>query len=141
MQPLSRLPRLPSLLWTLWVFLDPALAPWRMEAPWALSQGLSLWLFGLLAIALGGAILRQYGPAALALSVLAVFLALLILSEVVFVQSVVLPNPPLLANPWRKPSTEAYALFLSWVQGWCIGFALILGAGRLAAKYRPQKPN
>ena len=70
-----------------------------------------------------------------------VFLALLLLSEVGFGQSVVLPNPPSLADPWRKPSTEAYALFLSWVQGWCIGFALILGAGRLAAKYRPQKPN
>ncbi|MDQ9805228.1 hypothetical protein RFX75_00110, partial [Acinetobacter baumannii] len=73
-----------------------------------MSQGLSLWLFGLLAIALGGAILRQYGPAALALSVLAVFLALLLLSEVVFVQSVVLPNPPVLADLWRNPSTEAY---------------------------------
>ena len=28
---------------------------------------------------------------------------------------------------------------LSWVQGWCICFALILGVGRLAAKRRP--PN
>ena len=71
------LPWLPWVLWTLWFLLDSALAPWTMSAPWALSQGLSLWAFGSLAILLGWLILRRYGPAALVLSLLCVFLALL----------------------------------------------------------------
>ena len=53
------LPWLPWVLWTLWFLLDPALAPWAMTAPWALSQGLSLWAFGVLAILLGWAIFRR----------------------------------------------------------------------------------
>lgn len=135
------LPWLPWVLWTLWFLLDPALAPWAMTAPWALSQGLSLWAFGVLAILLGWAIFRRYGLAALVLSLLCVFLVLWGAADLVFSQTVVLPNPAQLLLPWQSPSQEAYALLLSWVQGWCICFALILGVGRLAAKRRlPNNP-
>ena len=142
-RPLSprSLPWRPWVLWTLWCLLDPALAPWTMSAPWALSQGPFLWAFGALAILLGWLMFRRYGLAALVLSLLCVFLALLGLAELVFSQTVVLPTLAQLADPWRHPSQDAYALLLSWVQGWCIGFLLILWVGHLATgRFSPGNP-